>query len=773
MKEVLYNLPVVPLRGIVIFPETSFSFDIGREKSIAALDSASENDSMLFLAAQKDMSVEDPSFADISPVGVIARVTQVMKLPGGICRAVVHGVCRGRLRESLAEKPYFRAVIEEAEDALPDDPAVYQALYRRLRQEYEGYFAAAPRISAEQFVKIMAMEDLSQLAYSVSASLPFEPGKKQRILEFDDIGERVEYILSGIEEEVRILKIDAAISEKVRRSMDDNQREYYLREQLKAIQEELGDRDGLSQEIADYRAKLKKLRLKKEVADKIEKEINRFSKTGQQAAEGGVLRNYLDTVLALPWNKRTRENTDIARARQILDRDHYGLEKVKERILEYLAVRHFTGGSGSPILCLVGPPGVGKTSIARSVAEALNRKYVRISLGGIHDEADIRGHRKTYIGAMEGRIMAAVSQAGTKNPLILLDEVDKMGVDYKGDPSAALLEVLDSEQNYAFRDHFLEVPFDLSEALFITTANTLDTVSRPLLDRMEIIELSGYTEEEKFHIAKRYLLPRSLEKTGISNKHVTVSNEALHDMINYYTREAGVRRLEQVTENLCRKLAKNMLQNDRASSRITRKNLTDFLGRHRFRYEPMNENDEIGIVRGLAWTAAGGDTLSIEVNIMDGTGRIELTGQLGDVMKESARAAISYARANCSALGIDGDFYKTKDIHIHIPEGAIPKDGPSAGVTIALAVISALTKKPVRKDIAMTGEITLRGRVLPIGGLKEKSMAAYRAGIRTVFIPEENAGDLDDIPPSIKKNMTFIPVRNMREITDAAFTSGH
>lgn len=769
MEDNIYGLPVIPLRGMVIFPDTTFSFDIGREKSIKALEAASDAETPIFLSAQKNIEIEEPVFEDICKVGVIAKIKQVMKLPGGICRAVVQGLKRGVMVECTQSSPYFTAEIMESEDYRTADHAVNQAFYRKLKKSYEDYFASSPKMSAEQFIKIMAMEDLGKLTYSISASLPFEASVKQEILEIDDIYDRVEFVIGAIDEEIQIIRIENRISEKVRKSMDDNQKEYYLREQLKAIQDELGDKDGLGAEIKEYREKIKKLRLKKEVSQKLEKEVGRFAKMGVQTAESGVLRNYLDTVLELPWNKKTRENMDIEKARQVLERDHYGLEKVKERILEYLSVRHFTGGQGSPILCLVGPPGVGKTSIAKSVAESLNRKYVRISLGGIHDEADIRGHRKTYIGAMEGRIMAAMSQAGSKNPLMLLDEIDKMGVDYKGDPSAALLEVLDSEQNGSFRDHYIEVPFDLSEVLFITTANTLDTISRPLLDRMEVIELSGYTGEEKFHIAKRYLVPKAMEKTGITNKKVSISDEALHDIINYYTREAGVRNLEREIENLCRKLAKYMLDKKKDGARITHKNLEDYLGRHKYRYELMNEKDEIGIVRGLAWTAAGGDTLSIEVNVMDGTGKVELTGQLGEVMKESAMAAISYARANAAKLGIDSKFYKNKDIHIHVPEGAVPKDGPSAGVTMALAVVSALTGKPVRKDVAMTGEITLRGRVLPIGGLKEKSMAAYRAGIKVIFMPDENRHDLDDIPQSIKKEMTFIPVRNMEEIISQAF----
>ncbi|MEE1224493.1 MAG: endopeptidase La [Clostridia bacterium] len=768
MENKLHFIPVVPMRGVMVFPGMNLNFDAGREMSIKGLANASEENSLVFLVAQKDVEKEKPKLEDLYNIGTIARINQVMHLPGNITRVVVTGIKRGVIRELTASKPFIKAVVEEFDDVLPDNHIVNEAYVRRVRKGYEEYFAMNSKLSADNFMALMTTNNLGKACDMIAGSVDFSLEKKQALLEEFDVYERAEMLIKNISEQIEVLKVEQKIAKKVKENIDRNQREYYLREQLKVISEELGDRDGINEDVEDFTNRIKKARMGKANTEKLLKEVNRFAKMQPSSAESSVLRSYIETVLEMPWNKATKEVFDIEDAREILDEDHYGLEKVKERVLEYLAVRQFTNGKNGTILCLSGPPGVGKTSVAKSIARALGRKYVRISLGGIHDEADIRGHRKTYIGAMEGRIMAAMKEVKVNNPLVLLDEIDKMGVDYKGDPSAALLEVLDVEQNSAFRDHYLEVEFDLSKVLFVTTANTLDTVSRPLLDRMEIIELSGYTDEEKFNIAKEYLVKKALEKTGLTSKQVSITDDAIKSITEHYTREAGVRKLEQQIEALCRKAAKTILDKNRKSIKITSKNISDYLGKERYNFDMKNEKDEVGIARGLAWTSVGGDTLSIETNVMSGSGKIELTGKLGDVMKESAMAAISYIRSRAEELNIDKEFYSTSDIHIHVPEGAVPKDGPSAGITMATALVSALTGKPVRNDIAMTGEITLRGRVLPIGGLKEKSMAAYRAGITTVIIPEKNKADIDDVPQEIRKKMKFIPVSHMDTVLENA-----
>ena len=768
MENKLHFIPVVPMRGVMVFPGMNLNFDAGREMSIKGLANASEENSLVFLVAQKDIEKEKPKLEDLYNIGTIARINQVMHLPGNITRVVVTGIKRGVIRELTASKPFIKAVVEEFDDVLPDNHIVNEAYVRRVRKGYEEYFAMNSKLSADNFMALMTTNNLGKACDMIAGSVDFSLEKKQALLEEFDVYERAEMLIKNISEQIEVLKVEQKIAKKVKENIDRNQREYYLREQLKVISEELGDRDGINEDVEDFTNRIKKARMGKANTEKLLKEVNRFAKMQPSSAESSVLRSYIETVLEMPWNKATKEAFDIEDAREILDEDHYGLEKVKERVLEYLAVRQFTNGKNGTILCLSGPPGVGKTSVAKSIARALGRKYVRISLGGIHDEADIRGHRKTYIGAMEGRIMAAMKEVKVNNPLVLLDEIDKMGVDYKGDPSAALLEVLDVEQNSAFRDHYLEVEFDLSKVLFVTTANTLDTVSRPLLDRMEIIELSGYTDEEKFNIAKEYLVKKALEKTGLTSKQVSITDDAIKSITEHYTREAGVRKLEQQIEALCRKAAKTILDKNRKSVKITSKNISDYLGKERYNFDMKNEKDEVGIARGLAWTSVGGDTLSIETNVMSGSGKIELTGKLGDVMKESAMAAISYIRSRVEELNIDKEFYSTSDIHIHVPEGAVPKDGPSAGITMATALVSALTGKPVRNDIAMTGEITLRGRVLPIGGLKEKSMAAYRAGITTVIIPEKNKADIDDVPQEIRKKMKFIPVSHMDTVLENA-----
>lgn len=757
------------MRGMVVFPYMTLNFDAGRDVSIKAVQDAVENSSLIFLVSQKDADTENPTIDDVHTIGTVAKIKQVMNMPNGATRVVVGGIRRGAIREVVSTTPFFRAVIEEFDEFYDEGSTIQEAYKSRLKKAYEEYFAQSPRLSAENYMSVMSIDSMGRLCDSIAAEIDLKLEIKQELLCELDIYKRIEKLIVAIHNRLQVMQLERKISHKVKEQIDKNQKEYYLREQLKVIQDELGDKDGLGAEVKEYNDKINKIKAAKEVKDKLKKEVDRFAKMSPQSAESTVLRSYLDTVLELPWNKSTKETFEISDASKILDEDHYGLEKVKERILEYLSVRHFTNGKNGTILCLVGPPGVGKTSVSKSIARALNRKYVRVSLGGIHDEADIRGHRKTYIGAMEGRIIAAVKEAKVKNPLVLLDEVDKMGTDYKGDPSAALLEVLDYEQNGSFRDHYIEVPFDLSQVMFITTANTLDTISRPLLDRMEIIEISGYTNEEKFNIAKNYLVEKSLDKTGLTSKQITITDTALRDIITYYTREAGVRKLEGQIESLCRKAAKTLLEENKKSVRITVKNLADYLGKRRYHIELKNKSDQVGIVRGLAWTEAGGTTLSVEVNVMAGSGKVELTGKLGDVMQESAKTAISYIRSRADELDISGDFHKTKDIHIHVPEGAVPKDGPSAGITMATALVSALTDKPVRNDIAMTGEITLRGRVLPIGGLKEKSLAAYQAGISDIIIPSENKPDIDDIPSEIREKLNFIPADNMDAVLKNAF----
>ncbi len=761
MENALHYIPIVPMRGMIIFPHMNLNFDAGREISVKGLSAATEENSLVFLTAQKDIEKENPKLEDLYNIGTIAQIKQIMHLPGNVTRVVVTGIKRGVIREFTASKPYFKAVIEEFDEFSDGNAVLKEAYLRRLKKSYEEYFAQNPRMNADDFVSVMAVDDIGKLCDTIAGGSDLKIEQKQKLLEEFDVFRRAEMLMADLSGLIEILRVEQKIARKVKENIDKNQREYYLREQLKVISDELGDKDGINAEVKEYTAKIKKAKMGKANTEKLLKEVDRFSKMQSSSAESSVLRSYFDTVLAMPWNKHTREMFDINDARKILDEDHYGLNKVKERVLEYLAVRSLTNGKNGTILCLSGPPGVGKTSVAKSVARALGRKYVRISLGGIHDEADIRGHRKTYIGAMEGRIMAAMKEVKVNNPLILLDEIDKMGTDYKGDPSAALLEVLDTEQNSSFRDHYLEVEFDLSKVLFITTANTLDTISRPLLDRMEIIELNGYTDDEKFNIAKKYLVKKELVKNGLTEKQFNITDEAIREIIEHYTREAGVRKLEQQIGTLCRKSAMQLLESGKRTIKITARNLNQYLGKERYHFDMMNKKDEVGVARGLAWTSVGGETLSVEVNVMDGKGKVELTGKLGDVMKESAMAAISYIRSRADKLKIDNDFYENKDIHIHVPEGAVPKDGPSAGITMATAVVSALSGKAVRNDVAMTGEITLRGRVLPIGGLKEKSLAAYRAGIKTVIIPIDNKADTDDVPEEIRSDMKFIPVSDM------------
>ncbi|NLZ92046.1 MAG: endopeptidase La, partial [Clostridiales bacterium] len=739
-------LPLLPLRGISVFPYMMLHFDVGRDKSISALDEAMVKDQLIFLVSQKDAATDDPSTDDFYQVGTVSKIKQLLKLPGDTIRVLVEGMHRGRIINHIKDDPFFEVEIEEfvdQEDVQKDIET--EALMRAIFDSFEEYIKLTNRTAVDTLITISGVEEPARFADIVASNLSLRISQKQHILEAFDPLERLKRLHAILVKELDILRVERKINLRVKRQIDKMQREYYLKEQLKAIQKELGEDDGLMAEVEDYRKRVREAGLPEETEEKVLKEVDRLMKMSPGSAETGVIRGYLDWILELPWNVETEDNLDLKYARKVLDEDHYGLEKVKERILEYLAIRQLADGMKGPILCLVGPPGVGKTSIGRSIARALNRKFVRMSLGGVRDEAEIRGHRRTYVGAIPGRIIYSMRQAGSKNPVFLLDEVDKMSHDFRGDPASAMLEVLDAEQNNAFRDHYLEVPFDLSKVVFVTTANTTDTIPRPLLDRMEVIYISSYTEEEKLNIALKYLLPKQLKEHGLKKENLLISENTVRDIINYYTREAGVRNLERRIADVCRKAAKQLVEEKRKRVRVTGANLSKYLGIPAYRYEKVKEGTEVGIATGLAWTPVGGETLSIEVTTMKGSGKLVLTGQLGDVMKESARAGISYIRSRTEELGIDPNFYQDLDIHIHIPEGAIPKDGPSAGITIATAVISALANVPVRKDTAMTGEITLRGRVLPVGGIKEKCLAANRAGISKVLIPAENEKDLEEV----------------------------
>lgn len=762
-------LPLLPLRGLTVFPYMILHFDVGRVKSIKALEEAMINNQLIFLVAQKDAKNDSPNEEDIYSVGTISKVKQLLKLPGDTIRVLVEGLSRAEICELTQTEPFFMAEVSE-KIYMPDEEsnAEMEALKRRVMSTFEEYVKLSNKISPDTLLTVSSIEDPGQLSDIVTSNIVLKVEQKQEILNEFQPQERLEKLLEILLKEIEILEIEKNISAKVRKQIDKMQREYYLREQMKAIQSELGDKEGVTGEVEEYREKLKEAGLPEEVEKKVNKELDRLLKMPSGSAEGSVVRTYLDWIFDLPWNKKTEEIIDLKRSEEILEEDHYGLEKVKERILEFLAIRKLKNDLKGPILCLVGPPGVGKTSIARSIAKALNRNYVRMSLGGVKDESEIRGHRKTYVGAMPGRIISSLKQAGSKNPLILLDEIDKMSSDFRGDPASAMLEVLDAEQNHTFRDHYLELPFDLSDVLFLTTANNLDTVPRPLLDRMEVISLSGYTEEEKVNIAIKYLFPKQLETHGLKKANIKIDEQAVRDIINYYTREAGVRNLERQIATVCRKVAKNLVSSERKSAKVTAVGLEKLLGGKKYRYDKANEKDEVGISTGLAWTPVGGDTLSIEVTIMNGSGRLELTGHLGDVMKESARAAMSFIRSRVEQFNIDKDFHNKFDIHIHVPEGAVPKDGPSAGITLATAMISALTGLPVKRNVAMTGEITLRGRVLAIGGLKEKVLAAHRAGINTIICPSDNKKDLEDIPENVRKRLKFVLASDMDTVLNTA-----
>ena len=765
----ILELPTIPLRGVSIFPGSVTHFDVGREKSIKALEIAMVNEQTIFLTTQKDPDVEQPSPEDYYEVGTIAEVKQMLRMPGEIMRVLVEGRERARILEIQQENPHLSCQVEVCPDEYSqDDEAELEALSRSLMDAFAEYITMEGAFGQEVLSTVDGMGDLSAMADFIADNVAFRPEQKQELLETFDVCRRVEVLLGFLNEEIEIAKIENDISQKVRGQLNKSQKEYYLREQLRIIQEELGQEENVDAEVEKYLKQLRELNLPEAIHEKIENEINRLYKVQLSSAEGGVIRTYADWVLALPWNTVTTDNKDLTRAEKILNEDHYGLEKVKERILEYLAVKQLAEGLKGPILCLVGPPGVGKTSVAKSVARAMDRNFVRMSLGGVRDEAEIRGHRKTYIGSMPGRIISAIRDAKSANPVFLFDEIDKIGADYRGDPASALLEVLDPEQNKEFTDHFLEVPFDLSKVMFITTANTTSTIPRPLLDRMEVIEVSGYTEEEKVQIAKKYIIPKKTKEHGMTRSQLRISEGAIRDIINYYTRESGVRNMEREITSVCRKAARKIVQENQTTVSVTQRNLTDFLGKHRFLYDKIEKEPEVGTVTGMAWTTVGGETLTIEVSIMDGTGKISLTGQLGDVMQESAKAGLSYIRTHAVDLGIDPNFYKEKDIHIHIPEGAIPKDGPSAGISMCTAVVSALSKVPVRNDLAMTGEITLRGKVLPIGGVKEKVLAAHRAGIKTIILPKENERDIEDIPENVRKQLEFKLVETVGPVLETA-----
>mgnify|MGYP000420570934 CR=1 FL=1 len=767
------KLPLIPLRGLAIFPYMILNFDIGREVSLKALDEAMLADELIFLTSQKEAETDEPTTDDFYHVGTICKIKQMIKLPGNTVRVLVEGISRGKIKEvgMDEEEGYFKAIIEEvaydAENA--DEDAEVEAFVRNVFDAFEEYINIGNRVSPEILVSLEEIENADRFVDTIASNIYLKPEQKQEILEEFDIAKRLELLYSILLEEIDILKIEKKITLRVKKQMNKVQKEYYLREQLKAIQKELGDDEDINSEADEYREKLNKIKAPKETKEKIAKEINKLSKISPMSPDVSVSRTYLDTVFSLPWNKETRDKIDLEKAKEILDDEHYGLEKVKERILEYLAIRKLSKSLKSPIICLVGPPGVGKTSIAKSIADSLGRKFVRISLGGVRDEAEIRGHRRTYVGAIPGRIINGIKEAQTKNPVFLLDEIDKMASDYKGDVASAMLEVLDPEQNKNFVDHYLEIPFDLSKILFITTANSLSTIPGPLLDRMEIIELSGYIEEEKLNIAQKYLLKKQIEENGLEEGFVKIDDETMRDIINYYTREAGVRTLERTIGKICRKIAKKYVEDPTLTEVVvTKEDLEEYLGKDKYTFDLAGVKPEIGMVTGLAWTAVGGVTLNVEVNVLKGKGQVVLTGQLGDVMKESAKTAISYIRSISDKFNIPEDFYQTKDIHIHIPEGATPKDGPSAGVTMATAVISALTNIPVRCDVAMTGEITLRGRVLPVGGIKEKLLAAHRAGIKKVLLPKDCEAQLDEIPQNVKDQMEFVLVKHLDEVLEQA-----
>ncbi|MFR2300259.1 MAG: endopeptidase La [Clostridium paraputrificum] len=766
MKEYI-RLPLIPLRGLTIFPNMVLHFDVGREKSVAAIEEAMLNDENIFLASQRDPEIEEPTSENISKIGTLCKIKQIIKMPGDTMRVLVEGKVRCEIKEYFNNENYFEVSISEVNETLEESPEI-EAYFNSLKKTLARFLKQSGENTSEFAKEIKLVDNVIEYVDMVSGYLPISEEKKQEILETLDIKKRIEAIIVFIENEIKVVQVQKKLAKKMKKSVDDSQKEFYLREQLKFIQQELGQDDEETKIIKEYEQKLETMRLPKEVKEKASYELKKLKGMNISSSEGNTIQSYLDWVFDLPWGKNTKERLDINRAEEVLNEEHYGLDDVKERILEYLSVKKMSGTLKGPILCLVGPPGVGKTSIARSIAKAINRKYVRMSLGGMRDEAEIRGHRRTYVGAIPGRIVYSLKEAKSMNPLILLDEIDKLSSDYKGNPGDALLEVLDSEQNKTFRDNYMELPIDLSKVLFITTANSLDTIPRPLLDRMEVVEVSGYTYEEKFNIARNHLIPKIFKEFKLNNEVITINDEAIKFVIDGYTRESGVRSLERVISSLIRKSMASILKNDLESMNIDKAKVEELLGTKRYSFDEKMKEDKVGVVTGMAWTAYGGDTLPVEAMVMSGSGKLQLTGQLGDVMQESAKAAYTYVRANASKYNIEEDFYKTKDIHIHVPEGAVPKDGPSAGVTMVTALVSALSGNKVKCNVAMTGEVTLTGRVLAIGGLKEKSLAAYRMGIDTIIIPKENEKDIEKIPSSVKENLTIITAEEVGEVLNNA-----
>jgi len=761
----------LPLRGLLVYPSMVLHIDVGRARSVAALENAMLNDNKIFLATQKDLRVENPEKDELYDIGTLVTVKQMLKLPNGTLRILVEGVCRAKVTEFYEEKDFTTVEIELQEDPTNKDVEI-EALMRTLLSYFEKYAKSSNKITSETIDSVVDIEEPGRLADIIASHLPLKIGEKQEVLSIFNIKKRLDHLIIRLHDEQEVLNLEKKINTKVKQAMERTQKEYYLREQMKAIQAELGDREGKTGEVADLRKRVEEVGMPESTKKVVLKELDRYEKLPSASAESGVIRNYVEWLVSIPWKEQTTDRLDVNHAEEILNRDHDGLEKVKERILEYLAVRQLKNEIRGPILCLVGPPGVGKTSLARSVAESLDRNFVRISLGGVRDESEIRGHRRTYVGAMPGRIIQGMKKAGTINPVFLLDEIDKMSNDFKGDPSAAMLEVLDPEQNNSFSDHYIEEPYDLSKVLFLATANDLSTIPGPLLDRMEVISIAGYTELEKVEITKNHLIPKQLEENGLKKSQLIIKDEAITDIIRYYTREAGVRNLQRQIAAICRKAAKTIVSGEKKRVTVNSKVLIEMLGKHRFHYGQAETENQIGVATGLAYTSVGGDTLQIEVALTPGKGRIQLTGKLGEVMKESAQTALSYVRSLSTKLEIDTEFFDQHDIHIHVPEGAVPKDGPSAGITIATALVSAVKNTPIKREVGMTGEITLRGRVLPIGGLKEKSLGAHRAGITTIIIPKDNERDIDDIPESIRQELTFKPVTSAEEVLNIALVGG-
>ena len=767
-KTKLKTMIMLPLRGVLVFPYMIIHLDVGREKSINALEQVMMQDRLIMLATQRDAQNDKPGPADIYEAGTVAEIKQLLKLPGGTMRVLVEGLYRARIHSYLKEEPYFEVEVEEFREIATRKTPELEAQARLLARQFEQWAKLSKKIPPETLVTVIAVEDPDRLSDLILGHLPLKLEDKQELLAAVDIEKRLGLLTDIVNREMEILEIEKKISGRVRKQMEKTQKEYFLREQMKAIQQELGEKDERTSEAEEYRQKMKDQDLPKEVAERVAKEIDRLEKMSPMSAESGVIRTYLDWLLGLPWSIETQDRLDIDLAEKNLDEDHYGLEKVKERILEYLSVRKLAETMKGPILCLVGPPGVGKTSLARSIARSMERKFVRVSLGGVRDEAEIRGHRRTYVGALPGRIIQGMKTVGSKNPVFLLDEIDKMSSDFRGDPGAALLEVLDPEQNNSFSDHYIELPFDLSHVLWVVTANALHNIPRPLLDRMEMITISGYTQEEKVQIAKKFLIPKQQKENGLTGRNIAFLDAGIEKVIRNYTREAGVRNLERSLATLCRKVARQIVQKKKKTVRMTPENVEVFLGPPKYHWNEAERSSQVGVATGLAWTETGGDVLPVEVTTMKGKGTLTLTGQLGDVMKESAQAGFSYIRSRAQELGIAEDFYEKVDIHVHLPEGAIPKDGPSAGITMATAMISALTNIKVRNDLAMTGEITLRGRVLPVGGIKEKVLAAHRAGIRTLLLPKENKRDYTEIPENVRQNLDFVWVEHLDEVLDKA-----